>query len=110
MAWDGLTLDDLQKLELPAQDGSGGERLKGVVEVLFEYMTLCVDWDRVVLQGGNEGGEGNENLAHDETSRKVAVKDAITLLLFAAVQSKDSKQVREEVDADRAGIVIFRIP
>lgn len=119
LAWDGLTLAQLQKLDIPADDGSGAEQFKGVVNVLFEYLSLCIDWERVVLQpdasvvaaSADTGAEpGAGNLAKTDKEKEAAVRDALVLLLAAAVRSKDSKQVKKEVDSDRAGVVMFRIP
>ncbi|KAI5120888.1 hypothetical protein M0805_002988 [Coniferiporia weirii] len=121
LAWDALTLAQLHELypELPSGEGSmkeGGEKFKGVVNVLSEYMSLCVDWERVQLERGEdvvgeEEGLGlgqNTLLGGDE--KKDAVRNALGMLVAAAVYSKDNKQVKKEIDADRAGIVIFRIP
>ncbi|KAH8116134.1 hypothetical protein DFH11DRAFT_1832287 [Phellopilus nigrolimitatus] len=128
LAWDALTLAQLHALrgELPDEGGGeGGAALRGVVSVLCEYVGLCVDWGRVRLARGDgsvsaEGpeagaGEGateepGEDLLVGEEARRDAVRAALALLVAAAVCSKDSKEVRKEVDADRAGIVIFRIP
>lgn len=60
-------------------------------------MSLCVDWARVTV------GEGEE-------ARKKAVRDAMELVVASAAQSWDSKAVKKDVDFDRAGIVIFRMP
>jgi hypothetical protein len=45
-----------------------------------------------------------------DEERKKAVRDALELVVAASVVSGDSKQVKKEVDAERAGIVVFRIP
>ncbi|KAK0099249.1 hypothetical protein ONS96_008483 [Cadophora gregata f. sp. sojae] len=87
IAWITLTLKQLH---------SKKDRYDGVVRILFEYLSLCVDWERVTV------GEGDEE-------RKKAVRDAVELVVAAAVQSVDSKAVMKDVDLDRAGIVIFRM-
>ncbi|KAH7327511.1 hypothetical protein BKA65DRAFT_510723 [Rhexocercosporidium sp. MPI-PUGE-AT-0058] len=87
ISWNTLTLKQLQ---------AKGAKYEGVVRILFEYLSLCVDWDRVTV------GEGDEE-------RKKAVCDAVELVVAAAVQSAESKAVTKDVDLDRAGIVIFRI-
>ncbi|KAH7400329.1 hypothetical protein BKA64DRAFT_671616 [Cadophora sp. MPI-SDFR-AT-0126] len=87
LAWNTLTLKQLQTKK--------GE-YEGVVRILFEYLSLCVDWERVIV------GEGDEE-------RKKAVRDAVELVVAAAVQSVDSKAVMKDVDLDRAGIVVFRM-
>ncbi|CZT44386.1 uncharacterized protein RSE6_04548 [Rhynchosporium secalis] len=88
LAWDTLTLKQMQ-----AKQG----KYEGVVKILYEYLSLCVDWERVIVGEREEG-------------KKRAVRDAVELIVAAAVASGDSKAVLEDVDLDRAGIVIFRIP
>ena len=117
IAWDTLTLEELHELVLPDESGNGGEKFKGVVKVLCEYLDLCIDWDRVTLETNDdvaieEAGEAvvGKNAVTSIEEKKEALKNAITLLLIAAVCSKDSKEVKKEVDTDRAGIVMFRIP
>lgn len=132
VSWDTLTLAELHGLsdELPppeleggsstaaskGEDNKGGPRFRGALEVLNEYMSLCVEWDRVRLEHGKDvegeeaGGSPGDSVLASELERKDAVRDALAILLIAAICSKDSKQVKKEVDADRAGIVIFRIP
>lgn len=111
VAWDGLTLKQLHELELPNNDGGwGGEKFKGVIGVLMEYIDLCVDWDRVVLEGGEGEGQGEGGLMNSLDGKKSAARSALSLLLVAAVCSKDSTEVKKEVDPERAGIVMFRIP
>ncbi|KAF9240481.1 hypothetical protein BU15DRAFT_45880 [Melanogaster broomeanus] len=102
VAWDTYTLQDMWKIRVP-QDGekeSTGDRFHGMVDVLFEYMDLCVDWDRVTLQGVSE----------TEEEKKVEVKGALGLVVASAVRSGSSKEVVKEVDPDRCGLVIWRIP
>lgn len=116
IAWDTLTLEKLQQLELTDAGGNGGDKLKGVVQVLLEYLDLCIDWNRVTLESGEDvskeetGGAVGRSVLNTLEDKRDAVRNALTLLLLAAVCSKDSKQVKKEVDLERAGIVIFRIP
>jgi hypothetical protein len=57
VAWDGLTLENLWEIGLPpdcvGEEGkpskSTSGNFEGVVQVLYEYLDLCVDWDRLVL-------------------------------------------------------------
>lgn len=113
IAWDTLTLE---KLQLTDAGGNGGDKLKGVVQVLLEYLDLCIDWNRVTLESGEDvskeeaGGAVGRSVLNTLEDKRDAVRNALTLLLLAAVCSKDSKQVKKEVDLERAGIVIFRIP
>jgi hypothetical protein len=87
LAWNTLTIKQIH-----AKKG----KYDGIVRILFEYVSLCVDWERVTV------GEGNEE-------RKNAVRDALELVVAAASQSADSKAVKKGVDLERAGIVIYRI-
>jgi hypothetical protein len=88
IAWNTLTLKQIHAKH---------DKYDGVVRILFEYMSLCVDWARVTV------GDGEEE-------QKTAVRDALELVVASAAQSFDSKSVKKDVDLDRAGIVIFRIP
>lgn len=132
VAWDGMTLAQLWEIALPVADGarSPGGKFEGVVDVVFEFVDLCIDWARVVvarpedvngaagstgaLTERGEPAEVNEKSANsdgDASGRaKEALKDAITLLVAAAIRSKESKDARKELDADRSGIAMWRIP
>ena len=78
--------------------------------MLLEYLTFCIDWERVIVpdsvQKETSGNEGDVNV--EEASK--SLKDAITLLVAGILKSKDNRSLKEEIDADRAGIVMFRIP
>lgn len=121
VAWNTLTLEELHKLELPDAQDQGGHKFKGVVDVFCEYMELCIDWDRVKLEKSDavQGEQhsdvpgqttSSESAVSDDIDRRYAVRNALTLLLISAVCSKESKQVMKEVDVERAGVVVFRIP
>lgn len=88
IAWNTLTIKQIHTKH---------DKFNGIVRILFEYISLCVDWDRVTVGEGDEG-------------KKKAVSNALELVVAAAAQSFDSKQVKKNVDLDRAGIVIFRMP
>lgn len=101
VAWDGLTLEKLWRVELPLEGvKSSSGQFEGIISVLFEYLDLCTDWQRVTL-----GAEG----AGDDDSKAV-LKSAITLLVAAAIRSEGSKQVKKEIDNERSGIAMWRIP
>ena len=96
VAWDALTLEQLWEVELPADGGkTASGKFEGIVSVLFEFLDLCVDWERVILP---------------EEDKRDKVRDAIELIVAAAVRSRESKEVRKEVDEERAGIAMWRIP
>jgi len=147
IAWDTLTLEELHKIG-KSEGGVDGDKAKGVVDVIFEYLALCVDWERVPEPKVESGGEGKEDLERaiqdlkvskdnatknsnvvsvnemtaqgvepqeagieDATEgKKVSVKEAVRLLVMGAINSRESKEVKKEVDLDRAGIAMFRIP
>jgi len=104
IAWDTMTLDSLFKVAKKGQDA-----LEGVVKVLTEYLSLCVDWDRMVIPPSAEAAQDKEK-TDSNTKKEETLKDAIGLLIAAAAKSGDSKAVQKDVDADRAGIAMFRIP
>ncbi|KAG9046500.1 hypothetical protein FS837_004300 [Tulasnella sp. UAMH 9824] len=93
VAWDTLTLSQLDKY---SREGRGED---GVVRILMEYVELCVDWERMVVPS-----KGRDEL------RREAIKDALTLLVENLVKAGQSQDVKEKIDADRAGIVFFRVP
>ncbi|KIJ35299.1 hypothetical protein M422DRAFT_51568 [Sphaerobolus stellatus SS14] len=127
IAWDSLTLAELHKIG--KEGGTESAQAKGIVDVLFEYVGLCVDWQRVIeprdddeekttvplevemkTVGDSEPEakrEGDEGITE---GKKTAVKEAIGLLVAGAINSKESKEAKKEIDLDRAGIVMFRIP
>ncbi|KAJ3729587.1 hypothetical protein C8R42DRAFT_652445 [Lentinula raphanica] len=109
VAWDTLTLEKLWEVELPSADEppSTPGKYEGIVGVLFEFLDLCVDWTRVEIEEGAKDSDGD---AMPEQDKKEKVRDALKLLVAAAIRSKDSKEVKKEVDAERAGIAMWRIP
>ncbi|GJE86438.1 hypothetical protein PsYK624_025180 [Phanerochaete sordida] len=115
LAWDTLTLDHLWKVALPkegdALDDTAG--FGGIVRTVFEYIDLCVDWERVVLstqQDGTDASVTNGDVKADAESKKKALKDALALLVAGAVRSGESDEVKKKVDKDRSGIAMWRIP
>ncbi|KZT33170.1 hypothetical protein SISSUDRAFT_1054563 [Sistotremastrum suecicum HHB10207 ss-3] len=120
VAWDTITLEQLHKIG-KSEGGVDGTKFKGVVDVLFEYLSLCVDWSRIIVprdleddvrQDGDSEKVASNNVEGEnvEPGSKHAVRSAIEVLVAGAVRSWDSKAVKEDVDLDRAGIAIFRIP
>ncbi|KAG8897521.1 hypothetical protein FRC00_004132 [Tulasnella sp. 408] len=79
--------------------GEKEEVVDGVVRILLEYVELCVDWERMVVASKEK----------DELKRE-AIRDALTLLVERLVKAGQSQDVKEKVDADRAGIVFFGLP
>jgi hypothetical protein len=101
VVWDGLTLETIWKLELPAEGTSRNKsRFEGMVDVLFEFLDLCIDWTRVEIRGQES----------DKRDPKEAVRDALEVLAASAVKSGLSKEVKKEIDKERSGIAMWRIP
>ncbi|TFY56775.1 hypothetical protein EVG20_g8798 [Dentipellis fragilis] len=126
VAWDGLTLEQLWKVPLP-QDGdaepkpAAADKYEGIVSVFFEYLDMCVDWSRAVLpeiqvnlEDGDEekkaagAKDGEERTPEEE--KKDALRTALRLLVAGAIRSGQSKVVKDEVDKERSGIAMWRIP
>ncbi|KAI0360524.1 hypothetical protein OH77DRAFT_1445395 [Trametes cingulata] len=117
LAWDTLTLEQLWKVALPEGDSPDAKskdgKFEGIVNVLYEFLDLCVDWERVVLsteQGGEEEDvqDGAADVGIKE--KREALKGAIKVLVASAIRSGESKEVRKEVDKERSGIAMWRIP
>ncbi|KAJ3522891.1 hypothetical protein NMY22_g11691 [Coprinellus aureogranulatus] len=156
LAWDSLTLEKLWEVDLPpdSTDEEGkpkksvSGKFEGIVKVLYEYLDLCVDWERVVLpqdvrvepqselsettdtvvptpddrdedENAGSRGEGDKETQQQQTTadgdeakqelKHEALRDAVSLLVASAIRSKDSKAARKDIDADRAGIAMWRI-
>jgi hypothetical protein len=117
LAWDTLTLDKLWKVALPKEGQvlQSDHGFGGIVKVVFEYLDLCVDWERVVLSTKQEGEDASA--ARDEEKESVSVeekkrvlRESILLLVAGAVRSSESEEVKKKVDKDRSGIAMWRIP
>jgi hypothetical protein len=104
VAWDTLTLDSFYKIDKE----KGADGVQGVANVLVEYLSFCIDWERMLVPEGFVV-ESEEKL-DDETRKKQLLKDAVGVLVAGIVKSKESKAVKDDVDLDRAGVVMFRIP
>lgn len=112
LAWDSLTLEEIWKIELPPDGGaSPSGQFEGVVKVLFEYLDMCIDWERVVVPSApaSQAPESPPTAPEDLDPKKF-VKRALEVLLAAAVRSGASKEVKKEVDKERSGIAMWRIP
>ncbi|KAF9256594.1 hypothetical protein L218DRAFT_966235 [Marasmius fiardii PR-910] len=105
VAWDTLTIEQLWDVELPAQNDqkSKSGKFEGIVRVLSEFLDLCIDWERVIQLKEGEG-------APSEETKKDEVMAALTLLVASAVRSRDSTEAKKELDKERSGIAMWRIP
>ncbi|ESK88083.1 hypothetical protein Moror_10731 [Moniliophthora roreri MCA 2997] len=123
VAWDALTLEKIwTDLELPPGVTSADEvpkskngKFEGMIDVLCEFLELCIDWDRIAISGtgGENSGTAPEAamvISITEEGKRKAVRSALTLLIAGAVRSRDSKEARKELDPERSGIAMWRIP
>ncbi|EKM75804.1 hypothetical protein AGABI1DRAFT_79361 [Agaricus bisporus var. burnettii JB137-S8] len=131
VAWYGnMTLEQLWQVELPEkmesgtptteapkqvdEDEKGARTFTGTVQILFEYLDLCVDWNRVNIPSVSLSG--SENASSDSVAdallveKKKALRDSLALLVSAAIQSGRNKEVAKEVDEAHGGIAMWRIP
>ncbi|KAJ6486785.1 hypothetical protein C8R45DRAFT_869405 [Mycena sanguinolenta] len=108
VAWDALTLEELWKVPLPTDDPETENttvaqgKFGGIVNVFFEYLDMCVDWERVVVSDDPANPT-------DMDARK-ALRSALGLLIAAAIRSGSSKEVTKQIDKERSGIAMWRIP
>ncbi|EIN08796.1 hypothetical protein PUNSTDRAFT_120371 [Punctularia strigosozonata HHB-11173 SS5] len=115
LAWAGITLEQMWQIEVPKDDQpidlrapivEGNISFQNVVAVLYEFLDLCVDWERMEYVGSS----GEEKKMSNDEEKRAALKEALTLLVAAAVRSGESKAVKKDIDKERAGIAMWRIP
>ncbi|KAH8830174.1 hypothetical protein DL96DRAFT_1668130 [Flagelloscypha sp. PMI_526] len=93
IAWDTLTLTDIWKIPIPnTNEAIPGSKLEGIV---------------VVPQNLRASPEDEKPV--DDAGKKAALKTSLQLLFGAAIRTQESKDVKKEVDPDRAGLVFWRI-
>ncbi|KAK7033664.1 hypothetical protein VNI00_012664 [Paramarasmius palmivorus] len=122
VAWDAMTLEKIWDTDLPPDNiDPNGEppkskdgKFEGMVDVLCEFLELCIDWERVTVAVNGEGATSSSGTepeaALTEAGKKRAVRSAVTLLVAGAVRSRDSKEARKELVPERSGIAMWRIP
>jgi len=78
---------------------------------LFEYLSMCVDWDRLIVPvDGDAPSTANAQPEEASTAMKEkTLQEAINLLVEGAMRSAEYKEVKKNVEPDRAGIVMFRM-
>jgi len=116
VAWDGLTLEQLWKIDVKKTEGQKGG-IFGIINVLSEFLEFCVDFDRIVVTKGAESPTGDteddESENHNEVvmkSKRMAIRNALMVFIVGAVRSGESKEVKKEIDKERSGIAMWRIP
>ncbi|KAJ4483451.1 hypothetical protein J3R30DRAFT_3698267 [Lentinula aciculospora] len=75
-----------------------GPELEGMVEVFYEFLDLCVVWDRVETEKGKE------------KDQRVALKEVIQALLEADMRTKECEMALKILDPQRIGVAMWRIP
>ena len=110
VAWDSLTLGDLWSIDIPPlKTTPSSSKFEGIVDVVFDFVDLCVEYSRV--QEACSSAERVPTEARDlEEWKRKSIKDAIRLLVASAARSGGSSRVQDEVDKDRSGIAMWRIP
>lgn len=117
VAWDGLTLEQLWKIDPKKPEGEKGG-IWGIINVLAEYLEFCVDFERVVLNKATAEPLSSDvilevddqNMDEVMKAKKNAIRNALTVFTIGAVRSGESKEVRKNLDKERAGMVMWRIP
>ncbi|KAI5479897.1 hypothetical protein MNV49_002455 [Pseudohyphozyma bogoriensis] len=101
LAWNTLTLETLHKEYLSELDADGNvkpdsEKVKGLIDSLYEFVSLCVDWERV----------RTPSTEADADARKRYVRGAIGLV----VQGKRiAAQNKGTVNTLRIGFAVSNI-
>ncbi|KAH8834743.1 hypothetical protein DL96DRAFT_1571580 [Flagelloscypha sp. PMI_526] len=95
LAWSATSLSSLWKFQDPDSPNSAK-----YIDGLLEYLDMCVDWERVRLNGKEK--------VKAEKARS-ALRDALRILVGAAIECQNCNEVKK-LDADRAGIAMWRIP
>jgi len=104
VAWSAFTLGHLWKATSPtnanASDVQGSstldEEVEKILKILFEFIELCVDWDRVEY-----GDKKNDS--------RVGLREALHGLLMSTIQVRDCDEANKIIDPERSGIAMWRI-
>jgi hypothetical protein len=115
LAWDALSLEELWKLLLPEGEKGPTEAkdgIEGSVNILLEFLDLCVDWDTMAKPVFTAKPAEVKELekVKKENEKRSELRNAVELLVAGAVKSGESKEVRDKVDQQHAGIAMWRIP
>ncbi|CAE7144225.1 unnamed protein product [Rhizoctonia solani] len=71
VAWDTLTLNHLHTIG-KEKGGVDGETFKVIATCLFEYLSLCVEWDHIVIpEEIVDRPEGAETITSEELKKKI---------------------------------------
>jgi hypothetical protein len=82
------------------------------LDTLTEFVSSIIDWKKLDLglPPAPAGYSASNDLKPRYDAKHAAVRQALEDLLVSAVTSKESEEVRKNIDADRAGIAMWRIP
>lgn len=86
-------------------------RICHAVDSLFEFASLCVDWER--LRTPSSANSISTDHTNESSAAKRLVRDAIALVVEGAIRSglpASMKVLAKEVDLARAGIEMWRTP
>ncbi|KAK4701218.1 hypothetical protein P7C70_g5017, partial [Phenoliferia sp. Uapishka_3] len=117
IAWNTLTLETIHgyRTELDAAGSvkPSSKKFNGMVDSIFEFLSLCIDWARLQLPEILEGTEAGRDIPTKEEKKKSCVRDAVALIVEGAVRSglpASLKILKKDVELDRAGIAMWRMP
>jgi hypothetical protein len=81
------------------------------LDTLTEFVSSIIDWKKLDLglPPAPAGYSASTDLKPRYDAKHAAVRQALEGLLISAVTSQVSEEVRKSLDADRAGIVMWRI-
>ncbi|THU89139.1 hypothetical protein K435DRAFT_915429 [Dendrothele bispora CBS 962.96] len=101
LAWSAFTLEHLWKVNVPTElterrQPTSEDELEKLLRITYEFVEFCVEWDRFEY----EGKDGKE----------AGLKEALRGLLVAAIQTRDCDEIKKDVDTQRGGIAMWRIP
>ncbi|KIK67454.1 hypothetical protein GYMLUDRAFT_192303 [Collybiopsis luxurians FD-317 M1] len=91
LAWNTLTLEHLHKIN------PSGTDFDGLMDAFYEFLDLCVDWDRVKLE------------KEKEEDQREALKEVLRAFLEALIKTKECQEALKTIDPQRTGIAMWRI-
>ncbi|KAL8279206.1 hypothetical protein RQP46_008462 [Phenoliferia psychrophenolica] len=90
IAWNTLTLETLDGYRTELDDSgnvkSDSKKILGVVDALYEYISLCIDWPRLSIPLISVS-EKTEAKSDPEEEKRTRVREAIALVVEAAIRS-----------------------
>ncbi|KAM0752832.1 hypothetical protein T439DRAFT_378605 [Meredithblackwellia eburnea MCA 4105] len=116
VAWHTSTLEALHayktELDKAGNVKPGSIKFQNLVDAIFEFLSLCVDFNRVQLPALSSKGVAPKKSDATLDPTQACLREAVALVLEGAIRSglPDSlKVLKEDVDLSRAGIAFWRI-